>query len=68
LTIGDEKYDTKAGALFLVSTRGGTTRVLQMQRDLSALKPEGASFARLAKEDGEVARFVREAAKPEGRP
>jgi hypothetical protein len=68
VTINGKKYNTTAGALFLVSTQGGAIQVLQLQHDLSGLKPEEASFARLAQEDTDVARFVREAAKPEGRP
>jgi hypothetical protein len=68
VTIDDKKYDPRDGALFLISTRGGATQVRQLQRDLSAVKPDRASFERLAKEDAEIARFVQEAAKPEGRP
>jgi len=66
--IDNKTYLLKSGALFLVSTRGGATKVLQLKRDLSVLRPEEASFVRLVKEDAEVARFVREAAQPEGGP
>jgi hypothetical protein len=56
--INNVSYDLAGGRLFLVSTRGGGTRVRQLQRDLDKVQATDRGVERLAKTDPEVARYV----------
>jgi hypothetical protein len=68
LTINGTKYDTAAGRVFLISTRGGQVDVRQIFRDLSGLEADRTSFLALADGDSEVARFVAAASETERAP
>lgn len=57
-------YDLAKGPVFLVSTKGGETQVVQLQRDLSKLAPGQPSLEKLAKDDPDIAAFLAKAAKP----
>jgi hypothetical protein len=55
--LGDRDYDLREGTLFLVSTGGPQTRVLQLQRDIRTLKVAPEAFWKLAEDDREVRDF-----------
>jgi len=63
VTLGDTPYDLAKGAVFLVSTQDGKLRVVQLQHDLSQIKPTVESFESLAKADPDIAAFVAAAGK-----
>jgi hypothetical protein len=63
LVIEGQPFDIAKGALFLVTTRDGTTGVQQKSRDLTPFGPDKAGVEKLAKEDADVAKFVAEAGK-----
>ncbi len=55
--INGNEYDLAQGSLLLVSTTGGSTRALQLQRDLSKLSPEAASLEPWLKADPQIETF-----------
>jgi hypothetical protein len=55
VTINEKSFDLARGALFLVSTANGQTRVLQLNRDLSQL--DRSHITDLAKNDQEISGF-----------
>jgi hypothetical protein len=59
VTIGKETYDLTQGNLILVSLRGPTVRVKQLQRDLSQLKHTYDQLSAYAKADAEIADFFK---------
>lgn len=65
VTIEGAEFDPAAGTLFLVSTKGGQIQTRQLKRDWSGLRPDEASFAKVAKEDPHIVRFVAEALVPD---
>ena len=56
--IGGDRYDLEAGRLFLVTTRGGTTAVRQVQRDLSAVPLDHEGILAFARSDPDMAAFL----------
>ena len=63
ITISGQSYDLAQGSLFLVATKGGGSRVLQLKRD--TLKLTGQErLEHLLKDDTDVGQFFVEAAKP----
>jgi hypothetical protein len=60
MLINNVRFDLAKGNLFLVGTRGGT-RVRQLKRDLSKVKPTSEGLTGLAKTDPEVRDFVKAA-------
>ena len=60
-TINDQQYDLTNGNVFLVTTKGGTTHVQHLSRDLSGIDPRPESVENFAQTDADVSRFVREA-------
>ena len=63
VTLGGTTYDLAKGAVFLVSTQDGKLSVVQLQHDLSQIKPTVESFESLAKADPDIAAFVAAAGK-----
>lgn len=56
--IEDAKYDLAGGALFVVTTRNGTTEVEQLYRDLSIIQADYGNCVAFAKGDPDLARFI----------
>jgi hypothetical protein len=56
--IDDVSYDLAGGALFIVTTRNGTTEVKQLYRDLSAVQANYDSCVTFARGDSELARLI----------
>jgi hypothetical protein len=57
LTLDGRDYDLGQGTLFLVSTAGPKTRVLQLKRDVRALRVTPDAIWRLAEGDKEIVEF-----------
>jgi hypothetical protein len=71
VTINDQKHDLAQGSLFLVSTRGGELRVLQLKRDTLKLKAEDVpkeSLETLIRSDEEIGPFFAKAGKSKKAP
>ena len=64
VTINGAKYDLAKGSVFLVSTKGADSGVVQLQRDLSHLPVGESGLEKLAKDHADIAAFVARAAKP----
>jgi hypothetical protein len=67
MTIGDQTFDLRRGAFFLVDTSSGEIRVRQVARTLPALPSQEAPsdvfltvFQELALKDAEIRGFYRE--------
>jgi len=58
VTINGVTYELSDGCLFLVSTKGGVIRVVQLGRDWIQEYPAEEAAKRLAKSDTEVIRFI----------
>jgi hypothetical protein len=58
--IGGVRYDLAAGTLFLVTTRGGATKVTQLSRDLSAVPLDHNGILAFARKDPDLAAFLDE--------
>jgi hypothetical protein len=58
--IGGGRYGLEAGNLFLVTTRGGTTAVRQLHRDLSAVPLDHDGILAFARNDSDLAAFLDE--------
>lgn len=56
--IDDISYDLSDGALFIIKTRDGETRVIQLQRDLSSVHPNRESVTTFARSDPDVLSFI----------
>ncbi len=56
--IGSASYDPSAGTLFIVTTRGGTTDVRQLDRDLSAVPFEQEGILAFAENDPDLSAFL----------
>ena len=56
--IGKASYDLSAGTLFIVTTRGGTTDVRQLDRDLSAIPLDHDGILAFAEKDTDLAAFL----------
>jgi len=50
--------DLSEGALFIISTKTGTTTVMQLNRDLSDVQPEYDSCVAFGENDPDVADFI----------
>jgi hypothetical protein len=61
VTVNGKEYGLDDGALFLVQTRGGATKVTQVKQDLSTLPPTSETWQQLAKESPEVKEFLTQA-------
>jgi hypothetical protein len=57
-SIDGQAYDLSQGALFLITTRGGTTQVRQLNRDLSAVQATNESCEAFATADPDVSSFI----------
>ena len=57
-TLAGDSYDLANGALFLVTSKEGAIRVVQLQRDFSALETTNAAVEALAGSDEDIAAFV----------
>ena len=62
-TINDQPYDLTNGDVFLVTTKGGTTQVQHLSRDLSGIEPRPESLESFVQTDADMRSFVCEAAK-----
>jgi hypothetical protein len=60
MQIGGGRYGLEAGNLFLVTTRGGTTAVRQLHRDLSAVPLDHEGILAFARYDPDLAAFLDE--------
>ncbi len=60
MQIGEGRYGLEAGNLFLVTTRGGTTAVRQLHRDLSAVPLDHDGILAFARNDPDLAAFLDE--------
>jgi hypothetical protein len=63
VTLGGTTYDLAKGGVFLVSTQDGKLSVVQLQHDVSQIKPTVESFESLAKANPDIAAFVAGAGK-----
>ena len=61
VTVNGKEYSLEEGALFLVRTRGGSTRVTRVKRDLADMPPTNATWQQLAKESPKVKAFLTQA-------
>jgi hypothetical protein len=57
--IDNTNYDLSEGALFIISTKTGTTTITQLDRDLSGVQPEYDSCVAFGENDPDVAYFIR---------
>ncbi len=57
-TLAGDSYDLANGALFLVTGQEGNIRVVQIERDFSALETTNAAVEALAASDEDIAAFV----------
>jgi hypothetical protein len=56
--IDNTNYDLSEGALFIISTKTGTTTIMQLNRDLSDVQPEHDSCVAFGENDPDVADFI----------
>ena len=63
-TIDGTEYDLSQGALFLITTKGGTTRIQQLNHDLSDVVPTNEGCETFAKQNLDVAEFISQSEKP----
>jgi hypothetical protein len=59
--VNSKEYELDDGALFLVQTRGASSRVTQIKQVLSALPPTSETWRRLAKDNPQVKEFLTQA-------
>ena len=57
--IDNTNYDLSEGALFIISTKTGTTTIMQLNRDLSSVQPEYDSCVAFGENDPDVVYFIR---------
>jgi hypothetical protein len=60
MQIGGGRYGLEAGNLFLVTTRGGTTAIRQLHRDLSAVPLDHEGILAFARNDPDLTAFLDE--------
>jgi hypothetical protein len=60
MQIGGGRYGLEAGNLFLITTRGGTTAVRQLHRDLSGVPLDQEGILAFARSDPDLAAFLDE--------
>jgi hypothetical protein len=60
VTVNDKAYQLADGAVFLVRTAGGSTRVTQVKQDVSGLRPDAATWELLGKQNAAVKDFLDE--------
>jgi hypothetical protein len=60
MRIGNDSYDLSAGAVFIVTTRGGTMDVRQLDRDLSAVPLDEVGILAYAEKDPDLTAFLNE--------
>jgi hypothetical protein len=58
LQIGGATYEVAGGSVFLVTTRGGTTEVRQLDRDLSSVPLSQEGILAFAENDPDLAAFI----------
>jgi hypothetical protein len=60
MRIGNNRYDLSAGAVFIVTTRGDTMDVRQLDRDLSAVPLDQVGILAFAEKDPDLTAFLNE--------
>jgi len=60
MRIGNDSYDLSAGAVFIVTTRGDTMDVRQLNRDLSAVPLDQVGILAFAEKDPDLTAFLNE--------
>lgn len=58
LTLNDRDYGLDAGSVFLVHTKEGPIRVVQLPRQAEALTSGSENLTKLARDDAEIGAFV----------
>jgi hypothetical protein len=58
VTVNNMEYRLEDGAIFLVRTKGGAAKVIQVKLDLSRMKPGVETWERLARESPEIKEFM----------
>jgi len=60
VTVNGVDYELADGAVFLVRARDRDAKVIQVERDVSGMKPTNATWRRLAEDEPEISRFLKE--------
>lgn len=66
VTINDKDYRLEDGAIFLVRTNDGPTRVIQVKHDLTGMKPAAEMWEQLGKQNPEIKKFMDQVSSKKG--